>query len=97
MRVVGPIATSSSPMCRGWRSRWQLQLEKAIRESLRVAPVCYIMAPWLYGGKAAPVDWDGVQIRVDWDSVRACYQPGIHHPVLFVRYLRNRDITRGAR
>jgi hypothetical protein len=69
-----------------WVERWRWQLGKAIKESLRVAPICYIMGPWLYGAAVAPIDW-----------VQVCYQPGIHHPVLFARYLGNRDMTRGAR
>jgi hypothetical protein len=70
-----------------WIGTWKFNLGRALREFLRVAPVCYILSPWIDGAKAAPIDRNRIPIVLDW-PVDLCYQPGIHHPILLVRYLR---------
>ena len=60
-----------------WVESWRWHHKRAIRELLRVAPVAYVISPFLYGWKGCrPED-----IMVSW-------RPGINHPVLFVKYVR---------
>lgn len=51
-----------------------------MREALRVAPVAYLMAPWLYCAGWEPIS------RVWWREF-----PGIHNPILLSRYERSRQ------
>ena len=61
-----------------WVGNWMQNTSKAIKEMLRVAPVAYVMSPWLYGARwCRPTD-----IKVSW-------RPGVNKPILFVRYVRN--------
>jgi hypothetical protein len=60
-----------------WNSGYKADVARFIREALRVAPVAYLMAPWLYGGKRA-------QLTRVWYR----HMPGIHTPVLISRYER---------
>ena len=60
-----------------WKGNWRKNLALAIREMLRVAPIAYIMGPYLYGGSICrPTD-----IQIQW-------QPGVNPGLLFVRYER---------
>jgi hypothetical protein len=60
-----------------WTGGWKVNISKAIRELLRVAPVVYALAPWTYGAAGVRKDW-----------VKVCDQPGICLPLLFIRYVR---------
>ena len=60
-----------------WNSGYNAQVAAFVREAMRVAPVAYLMAPWVYGGAVA-------QLRRVW--VRQ--MPGVHSPVLITRYER---------
>jgi hypothetical protein len=53
-----------------------------MREALRVAPVAYLMAPWLYGAAWA-------------ELTRVWYRqfPGVHTPILLSRYERSRQMV----
>jgi hypothetical protein len=63
-----------------WVGNWMQNTSKAIKEMLRVAPVAYVMSPWLYGASwCTPTD-----IKVSW-------RPGVNKPILFVRYDRNEE------
>lgn len=69
-----PAAFADTP----WVNSWKWDFAKAMRELLRVAPIVYIINPWLYGGKICKP----TEIHVSW-------RPGINNPILFVKYLRN--------
>jgi len=60
-----------------WNAAYKKDVAAFVREALRIAPVAYIMAPWIYGGKIA-------RLTDCW--VRQF--PGIHTPVLLTRYER---------
>jgi hypothetical protein len=60
-----------------WNSGYKADVALFVREAMRVAPVAYLMAPWLYGGAAAPLS--RVWVR---------QMPGVHAPVLLTRYER---------
>ncbi len=64
-----------------WDSGHKAEVAAYMREALRVAPVAYLMAPWLYGG-----GWC--------ELTRVWYRqfPGIHAPMLLSRYERSRQI-----
>ncbi len=60
-----------------WDSGHKSEVAAFVREAMRVAPVAYLMAPWLYCGKVAPI-------------TRVWYRefPGVNQPVLLSRYER---------
>jgi hypothetical protein len=60
-----------------WNSGYKGDVAAFMREAMRVAPVAYLMAPWLYGGALAPLS--RVWVR---------QMPGVHSPVLLTRYER---------
>ena len=60
-----------------WDSGYKADSSAFIRDALRVAPVVYLMAPWLYG--AARARLSRVWVR---------QMPGVHTPVLLTRYER---------
>lgn len=60
-----------------WINAWKWNLGKAIKESLRVAPIVYVISPWLYG-------WRGCYP----ESIEVSWRPGINNPILFVKYVR---------
>ena len=66
-----------------WVESWRWNHKEAIREMLRVAPVAYVISPFLYG-------WKGCTPTKIWVSRR----PGINHPILFVRYERTEKYER---
>jgi len=67
-----------------WVGNWMQNTSKAIKEMLRVAPVAYVMSPWLYGASwCRPTD-----IKVSW-------RPGVNKPILFVRYERREGVPIG--
>ncbi len=61
-----------------WVKSWQGKVKPAIRNMLKLAPVAYVICPWLYG-------WKGLKIA----SVHVSWRPGINHPILFVKYVRS--------
>jgi len=60
-----------------WVASWRWNHKKAIREMLRVAPVAYVISPYLYG-------WKGCKP----ESIAVSWRPGINQPILFVKYVR---------
>ena len=60
-----------------WNSGYKADAANFVKEALRIAPVAYLMSPWLYGGAAAPLT--RVWVR---------QMPGIHAPVIVSRYVR---------
>lgn len=63
-----------------WINAWRWDFGKAMRESLRVAPIIYTINPWVYGAKICkPV------------SCQYSWRPGINAPILFVKYIRNEE------
>jgi hypothetical protein len=65
-----------------WDSGHKTEVAAYMREALRVAPVAYLMAPWLYCAA-----WSRIT-RVWWREF-----PGIHTPILLARYERSRQLT----
>jgi hypothetical protein len=65
-----------------WDSGHKTEVAEFMREALRVAPVAYLMAPWLYCAAWAPIS------RVWWREF-----PGIHTPILLSRYERSRQLA----
>lgn len=61
-----------------WNSGYKEAVADFMREALRVAPVAYLMAPWVYG--AAWASLSRVWVR---------QMPGVHSPVLLTRYERD--------
>lgn len=61
-----------------WNSGYKSDVAAFMREALRVAPVAYLMAPWVYG--AARARLSRVWVR---------QMPGVHAPVLLTRYERH--------
>ena len=68
-----------------WNSGYKEKSALFIREALRIAPVAYLMSPWLYGGK-----------RAELTRLWVRQMPGIHTPILIARYLRPPDQLRFA-
>ncbi len=64
-----------------WNAAHKPEVAAYMREALRVAPVAYLMAPWLYC--AAWCDRTNVYFRE---------LPGVHVPVLLTRYERSRQL-----
>lgn len=63
-----------------WDAAYKRDVAAWMRESLRVAPVAYLMAPWLYGAR--------------WARLSAVWYrqfPGVTTPVLLSRYERACD------
>lgn len=60
-----------------WNAGHRDRVASYVREALRVAPVAYLMAPWLYG--AAWVRASQIWVR---------QMPGVWSPVLLTRYER---------
>jgi hypothetical protein len=66
-----------------WVNNWMKNTSIAIKEMLRVAPVAYVMSPWLYGAS-----WcTPTEIKVSW-------RPGVNKPILFVKYVRKDEHQR---
>lgn len=60
-----------------WNCGYKGDVAAFMREAMRIAPVAYLMAPWLYGGARAPLS--RVWVR---------QMPGVHAPILLSRYER---------
>lgn len=60
-----------------WNSGYKEQVSLFVNEALRVAPIAYLMAPWVYGSSRA---W----LAKCW--VR--HFPGVNTPILLTRYER---------
>lgn len=64
-----------------WGAPMKRSVAGFVREALRVAPVAYLMAPWIYGAAWA-------RLTATW-----CRQmPGINSAILLTRYERNGEI-----
>jgi hypothetical protein len=60
-----------------WNAGYKADVSKFVNEALRIAPVAYLMAPWIYGGRKA-------NLTATW--VRQF--PGVNTAVLLTRYQR---------
>jgi hypothetical protein len=60
-----------------WDASYKPRVAAFVREALRVAPVAYLMAPWIYGAHWSPLG--AVWIR---------QLPGVNAPVVLSRYTR---------
>ena len=60
-----------------WNAGYKAPAAAFVRDALRVAPVVYLMAPWVYGSKRA-------RLTATW----ARQFPGVHVPILLTRYER---------
>ena len=60
-----------------WVKDWMHNTSVALKEMLRVAPVVYLMCPWVVGGSYCRPE-----------SIHVCWKPGIHYPILFIKYVR---------
>jgi hypothetical protein len=60
-----------------WNASYKSDAALFVREALRIAPVAYLMSPWVYGGAAAPLT--RIWVR---------QMPGIHRPITICRYER---------
>jgi hypothetical protein len=65
-----------------WDGSYKANVSKFVHEALRIAPVAYLMAPWIFGGKFA-------KLTNCW--VRQF--PGINNIVAVTRYERNGGST----
>ena len=65
-----------------WDSGHKVEVATYMREALRVAPVAYLMAPWLYCSAWAKIT------RVWFREF-----PGVHAPILLTRYERSRQLV----
>ena len=66
-----------------WNAGYKADCAAFVLEALRIAPVAYLMAPWIYGSKRA--------------ELTACWVrqfPGVNTPVLVTRYRRKTEATR---
>jgi len=63
-----------------WVQKFQWDAAKVIKQLLRVAPIVYIISPWLYGARTCYPE----TINVSW-------RPGINHPILFVKYIKREN------
>ena len=66
-----------------WVESWRWNHKEAIREMLRVAPIAYVISPFLYG-------WKGAKI----EQIYVSHRPGINHPILFTKYVRTKKYSR---
>jgi hypothetical protein len=60
-----------------WDAEYKPQVARFVREALRVARVAYLMAPWIYGGRAAVLTRCWVR-----------QMPGVNRAVVLTRYER---------
>jgi hypothetical protein len=60
-----------------WDAPYKKQIAAFMREALRVAPVAYLMAPWIYGARWANLTRTWVR-----------QLPGVNTPILLTRYRR---------
>jgi len=60
-----------------WTASWKKNVADAMRELLRVAPVVYVLSPWIYGSSSCEIT-----------DIYIAYQPGVNQTLSFVRYKR---------
>lgn len=60
-----------------WDAEYKKDVAQFIREAMRVAPVCYLMAPWIYGGKLFPLTQCWIR-----------QLPGVNRTISLSRYRR---------
>jgi len=60
-----------------WVNAWKWNFGKAIKESLRVAPIVYTISPWMYGWRGCKPEYNEV-----------LWRPGINNPIMFTKYVR---------
>jgi hypothetical protein len=69
-----------------WNAGYKREVAAFIQEALRVAPVAYLLAPWIYGAH-----W------LFLESAWVREYPGVQQPVLLSRYVRKDDLGVDAR
>ncbi len=60
-----------------WNAGYKKDVAAFVREALRIAPVAYLMAPWIYGGRIANLTHTWVR-----------QMPGVNPAVTVTRYQR---------
>lgn len=65
-----------------WIEKFRWHAARAMKHMLRVAPIVYIISPWLYGARTCYPE-----------SIQVSWRPGINHPILFVKYIRREQQT----
>lgn len=60
-----------------WNGGHKQEVAAFVREALRVAPIAYLMAPWIYGGREYPMTHCWIR-----------QLPGINNAVILARYIR---------
>ncbi len=60
-----------------WITKFRWDAARIIKNLLQVAPIVYIISPWLYGAKTCYPE-----------SIKVSWRPGINAPILFVKYIR---------
>lgn len=65
-----------------WNGGYKAEVAAFVMEALRVAPVAYVMAPWIYGSKKAKMTHCWVR-----------QFPGVNNAVLLTRYERPSTAT----
>ena len=66
-----------------WNAGYKRDVATFMREALRVAPVAYLMAPWIYGAA--------------WANLTHCWvrqMPGVNQTITLTRYVRVRELAR---
>lgn len=64
-----------------WDSGHKMEASAFMKEALRIAPIAYLMSPWIYCAEWAPIT------KLWWREY-----PGIHNPILLVRYQRPQQL-----
>ena len=60
-----------------WTAAYKPQVSGFVNEALRIAPVAYLMAPWIYGASHAQIT-----------SIWVRQHPGVNTAILLTRYAR---------
>jgi hypothetical protein len=60
-----------------WNGAYKKDVAMFMREAMRIAPVAYLMAPWIYGGKTFPLTKCWVR-----------QLPGVNNAIVLGRYER---------
>jgi len=61
-----------------WTAGWKKNISLTIKELLRVAPIVYVLSPWIYGSSICKI----TEIKIAW-------QPGVNQTLCFCKYERN--------
>lgn len=63
-----------------WNGGYKAEVAAFVKEALRIAPVAYLMAPWIYGGRVAPLTRCWVR-----------QLPGVNNAIVLTRYERRTE------